>query len=140
MGVKFSTRTTYGVRAMIALARHYGQGSLSLQNISKAEQISRGYLERLFSKLKKDGLVKSEKGKDGGYQLSRDPKKTNMFEIIKSLEGRMSPFHCLDEKGKIYCSEKCQCGATKMLVDVQRAVNDALKGIKLKDLCNTPIK
>ncbi len=132
--MKFSTRTTYGVRAMIALAAHYGQGSLSLQNISLAEQISRGYLERLFAQLKKDGLVKSEKGKDGGYRLSKDPKRTNMFEIIKSLEGKMSPFHCVDEKGKIYCSEKCQCGATKMLVDVQKAINNTLKAIKLKDL------
>ena len=134
MVVKFSTRTTYGVRAMIALAGHYGQGSLSLQNISQAEQISRGYLERLFAQLKKDGLVKSEKGKDGGYRLSKDPGRINMFDVIKSLEGKMSPFHCLDEKGKIYCSEKCQCGATKMLVSVQKAINNALKGIKLKDL------
>ena len=132
--MKFSTRTTYGVRAMIALAKNYGQGSLSLQNIARQEKISRGYLERLFARLKKDGLVKSEKGKDGGYQLSKDPKVINMFEIIKSLEGKMSPFHCLDEKGKIYCSEKCQCGATKMLVDVQKAINSTLKGIKLKDL------
>jgi len=132
--MKFSTRTTYGVRAMIALAAHYGQGSLSLQSISSSEQISRGYLERLFAQLKKDGLVKSEKGKDGGYRLSQNPGKTNMFEIIKSLEGKMSPFHCVDEKGKIYCSEKCQCGATKMLVDVQKAINDTLKAIKLKDL------
>ena len=132
--MKFSTRTTYGVRAMIALATHYGQGNLSLQNIAKDEQISRGYLERLFAQLKKDGLVKSEKGKDGGYRLSQDPGKTNMFEIIKSLEGKMSPFHCLDEKGKIYCSAKCQCGATKMLVNVQKAINDTLKGIKLVDL------
>lgn len=119
---------------MIALAKNYGQGSLSLQNIARQEKISRGYLERLFARLKKDGLVKSEKGKDGGYQLSKDPKVINMFEIIKSLEGKMSPFHCLDEKGKIYCSEKCQCGATKMLVDVQKAINSTLKGIKLKDL------
>ncbi|MCK5061642.1 Rrf2 family transcriptional regulator [Candidatus Parcubacteria bacterium] len=132
--MKFSTRTTYGVRAMIALAKNYGQGSLSLRNIAREEKISRGYLERLFARLKKSELVKAVKGKDGGYTLAKAPGKINMFEIIRSLEGNLSPFHCIEENGKIYCSRECRCGATKVLVDVQKAINNTLKGITLKDL------
>ena len=132
--MNFSTRTTYGLRAMIKLARHKGVESLSLPNISKAENISQGYLERLFSDLKKNGLITAGKGVKGGYKLSRPANQITVYEIVKSLEGKMSPFHCLDESGKIYCQASCRCGATKVLVKVQEAVNKTLKGIKLSSL------
>ena len=134
MEVKFSTRTTYGLRAMINLAKNVGSGSVSLSQIAKEEQISKSYLERLFAGLKKAGLIKSEKGASGGYKLSRPAGKINMFEIIKTLEGKMSPFRCVDEKGKIYCSDKSRCGASQVLIKVQQAVNKTLKSISLKDL------
>jgi len=84
--------------------------------------------------LKKEGLIVSEKGSTGGYFLSRAPKKINVFEIVKALEGNMTPFHCLDESGKIFCSSKCKCGATTVLVKVQHAINSTLKGISLDEL------
>ena len=132
--MNFSTRTTYGLRAMIRLAGHKGPESLSLPNIAKAENISLGYLERLFADLKKNGLVKAGKGAKGGYKLSKPANKMAVYEIVKSLEGKMSPFHCLDESGKIYCKASCRCGATKVLIKVQEAVIKTLKGIKLSDL------
>ncbi len=132
--MKFSTRTTYGLRAMIELAKNYNKSSLSLSKIAKSEKISLKYLERLFSILKKAKLVVAEMGSTGGYKLTKDPKRITVLEIVKALEGKMSPFHCLDENGKIFCSAKCKCGATTVLVKVQKAVNDTLKSIKLKDL------
>ena len=132
--MKFSTRTTYGLRAMIILAQKYGQESISLATIARDEKISLKYLERLFAKLKKEKLITSEKGSAGGYSLSRAPKDINVFEIVKALEGEMSPFHCLDESGKIFCSAKCKCGATSVLVKVQQAVNTTWKGIRLSEL------
>ena len=132
--MKFSTRTTYGLRAMINLADEYGKGSLALSKIAKNEKISLGYLERLFSNLKKAELVKSEMGAAGGYKLTRSPSKIKVFDIVKSLEGKMSPFHCLDETGKIYCADKCNCGVTSVLTRVQTAVNKTLQSMTLKDL------
>ena len=132
--MKFSTRTTYGLRAMIYLAQNSDKGSVSLSSIAKIENISQKYLERLFAKLKKSGLIKATKGAGGGYRLARKPSQINVFNIIKTLEGRMSPFYCLDETGKIYCSSKCRCGATQVLIKVQQAVNSTLKSVKLKDL------
>lgn len=119
---------------MIILAQKYGQESISLATIARDEKISLKYLERLFAKLKKEKLITSEKGSAGGYSLSRAPKDINVFEIVKALEGEMSPFHCLDESGKIFCSAKCKCGATSVLVKVQQAVNTTLKGIRLSEL------
>ena len=132
--MKFSTRTTYGLRAMINLAQSHGQDSLALSKIAKNEGISLGYLERLFANLKKAKLVISEKGATGGYKLALAPNKIKVFNIVKTLEGKISPFHCLDDSGKIYCDDKCQCGATLVLIKVQDAVNKTLKSISLKDL------
>ncbi len=130
----FSTRTTYGLRAMIRLARYKGKVNLSLPSIAKQENISLGYLERLFADLKKAGLIKAVKGAKGGYSLTKPANQIQVFDIIKALEGKMSPFHCLDEKGKIYCQASCNCGATKVLVKVQSAVNKTLRGIRLNEL------
>ena len=102
--MKFSTRTTYGLRAMIKLAQSWKKDSLSLPNIARAERISLAYLERLFAKLKKDNLVIAEKGVLGGYKLACPPNKITVFDIIKTLEGDMTAFHCLREDGKVYCS------------------------------------
>lgn len=132
--MKFSTRTTYGLRAMIRLAENRGKGSLALSIIAKDEKISQKYLERLFVELKKAKLVKAVIGAGGGYELTRDPSKIEIYEIVKSLEGKMSPFHCLTEDGKIYCGNECNCGATSVLIKVQQAINNTLKNIKLKDL------
>jgi Rrf2 family protein len=133
-GMKFSTKSTYGLRAMINLAKNWQKGSVSLANIAKEEDISQGYLERLFSSLKKAKLVKSVKGAAGGYKLSGDPKNINVLDIINALEGKTPPFYCVDNDNKVYCSASCECAVSSVLSKVQNAVNSTLKDIKLRDL------
>jgi Rrf2 family transcriptional regulator, cysteine metabolism repressor len=132
--MKFSTRTTYGLRAMINLAKNREKGSLSLGVLAKEENISLAYLERLFAGLKKAGLVKAEKGATGGYTLAYAPEKISVFDIVKALEGKLSPFYCMGEDGKIYCASKCHCGATRVLSKVQEAVSTTLKSMNLGEL------
>jgi len=132
--MKFSTRTTYGLRAMINLAENYNKYSVSIANIAKEENISPKYLERLFVGLKKANLVISEKGASGGYKLAEDPKDIKIYDIVKVLEGEMNPFHCLNDKGEITCSQKCNCGATSILIKVQNAISSTLQSMKLSDL------
>ena len=132
--MKFSTRTTYGLRAMIRLAESYDQGSLSLQKIAQEEKLPHKYLERLFAQLKKSGLVKSEKGVMGGYVLIKNPDKINVYEIIKALEGTISPFHCINDKGEVHCSKKCGCEVVSVLAKVQTSINKTLINIKLSSL------
>jgi len=134
LDMKFSTRTTYGLRAMIKLAKNWEKGSLSLPSIARAEGLSRGYLEKLFSQLKRQNLVISVKGTKGGYKLAHDPNKITVYQIIKALEKDISPFHCLDDDGKVYCAKGCDCGALIVLNKVQQAINKAMKNIKLSNL------
>jgi len=130
----FSTKTTYGLRAMIHLAKKAKKTSISLNDIASEEKISFKYLERLFASLKKAGLIKSVKGAGGGYKLAKQANRIVVYDIIKALEGKLSPFHCLDEQGKVYCSNKCNCGVTAVLTKVQEAINQTLKNIKLSQL------
>lgn len=130
----FSTRSTYGLRAMINLARRQKQGSVSLSVIAEEEKISMKYLERLFAGLKKAGLVKAELGAGGGYKLARSAKQINVYNIIKALEGKLSPFHCTGAKEKIYCGSLCDCGVTQVLARVEQAIAKSMKNIKLSQL------
>lgn len=132
--MKFSTRTTYGLRAMINLAQNWGKGRVSLPAISKTESISEKYLERLFSKLKAANLIIAKKGVKGGYYLAKSPDKIAVYDIIKVLEGSISPFYCLGEDGRVRCGTKHKCGAAIVLLKVQQAINLTLRKIKLKDL------
>jgi len=130
----FSTRSTYGLRAMINLAKQSRLSSVSLAIIAKQENISLKYLERLFANLKKAGLVKAEIGAGGGYKLAKSAKRINIYDIIKALEGRLSPFHCTGDKKKIYCGQLCDCGVTQVLSKVEQAIAKSLKDIKLIQL------
>ena len=85
----FSTRSTYGLRAIINLAKREKFGSVSLAVIAKQENISLKYLERLFANLKKTGLIKAEIGANGGYLLAKSAKQINVYDIIKALEGKL---------------------------------------------------
>ena len=130
----FSTRSSYGLRAMINLARRQKQGNVALAEIAKAENISLKYLERLFSRLKKAGLIKAELGAGGGYKLAKSAIKINIYDIIKALEGKLNPFHCTGDKEKVYCGPLCNCGVTQVLLKVEQAITKSMKDIKLNQL------
>jgi len=130
----FSTRSTYGLRAMINLAKQKKFGSISLAIIAKQENISLKYLEKLFANLKKAGLIKAVKGALGGYLLAKSAKQINIYDIIKALEGKLSLFHCSSKNEKIFCSNLCNCGVTKVLLKVEQAITKSMKDIKLSRL------
>lgn len=120
---------------MIYLARKRGEGeSIPLAQIAKDEKLSLAYLERLFALLKKAGIVAAEKGKSGGYLLCKDPEETDVFSIVKALEGNLVPFHCIDNQGNIKCAAKSKCGASSVLAGVYAAISKTLMDMKLSDL------
>jgi len=131
--MKFSTKTTYGLRALARLAKNY-PANISLSTIAKKEKISGKYLERIFAILKKNNLVVAEKGMAGGYALAKEPQKVLVYDIIKTLEGGLSWFHCLNETGKVFCGAKCHCPAALVLKKIQASVWSTLEQITLRDL------
>lgn len=131
--MKFSTKTTYGLRAMILLAQEK-KSSVSLSLIAERESISLKYLERIFSQLKREKLIKSEKGSAGGYYLAREAKNITIYDIVKALEGDISPFYCVEKSEKVYCGKKCNCAVMGVLKKVQDSLINTLRDIKLTDL------
>ena len=131
--MKFSTRSSYGLRALVRLAQNYGKKPYSLAKIASEESISQAYLERLFARLKKAGILLSSKGMAGGYQLTRKPSQISILSVIEALEGSISVFKCLGGSGKLVCSKKA-CPSGLVYQRVQKAIVNSLKSLTLKDL------
>ncbi len=85
--MRFSTRTVYGLKAVLRLASRYGEGSLPVSQIARQENISAAYLEQILNALKKKGLVKSVRGPQGGYILNQKPSEVTLDKLIVHLEG-----------------------------------------------------
>jgi Rrf2 family protein len=132
-----STRGEYGVRVMIDLARHYGQGLRSLTDISQAEGLPVQYLEQLIKKLREAELVVSARGAHGGYQLSRGPETIRMSQVLRPLEGAIGPYSCLsDDGGAVACDwDRLDHCATRVLwARLRDAMLQTLDSITLAEL------
>jgi Rrf2 family cysteine metabolism transcriptional repressor len=127
--MKFSTRAGYGLRATVNLAKIYPRQK-SLQEISKEEGISLKYLEQLFRALKKSNIVTSQKGREGGYVLAKNPNLVRVGEIIEILEGPIVPMECASGK----CDSKCSCASSIVWTKLQTQIKKTLYDIRLKDL------
>ncbi len=93
---QLSTKTHYGVAALIDLANVYGKNLTRIKEIVENRNISKSYLEQIFNRLSKFGVVKSVRGNRGGYELAKDPAEVTLFEIIEILEG---PLEVASDKG-----------------------------------------
>lgn len=131
--MKLSTKGRYGVKAMVDLAVRYGKETVSIKNISERYNISEYYLEQLFASLRKADLIKSIRGAQGGYVLSRDPKDITVAEIIYVLEGPIEISECLEEN---VCTN-IDCCATRLLWErIKNSIDDVLKSTTLQDMVN----
>ena len=86
--MRLSTRGRYGLKAMYQLAIHYGEGPIPLKQIADKENLSENYLEQLVSQLRKEGLLTSVRGAQGGYMLAIPPREITVGNVLRVLEGR----------------------------------------------------
>jgi Rrf2 family protein len=129
--MKLSTKGRYAVRAMLALALNQGGNPLSLRKISCREGISDKYLEQIFLRLKKVGLVKTVRGANGGYLLGRKPREITLKEILEGVEGSLAPVFCLEEK----CKRATKCVTHGLWRELDGVIKDFLSSRTLFDLC-----
>ena len=95
--MKVSSRGEYGVRAMVALARHYGDGPMSIAAVARESSVPSSYLEQLIGPLRRAGLVESKRGAQGGYSLTRAPDLVRIGEVYRVMEGPVAPMDCVSE-------------------------------------------
>ncbi len=135
--MKLSTKSTYGLRAMLNVAMRDGEGATSISDIAKEEGVSVAYLEQLLNKLRHKGLVESIRGPKGGYVLSKEADSITVADIVKALEGSIYPVHCLgDQKTSgSGCKKTSACVPKTVWFKLAKAVNDCLESITLDELC-----
>lgn len=133
--MKLSTRGRYGLKAMFQLALHYGEGPIPLNVIASQQELSENYLEQLFSALRKDGLIKSVRGAQGGYMLAKHPQNITVGNILRVLEGNMAPVDCvIDDAGSCHKEENC---VTKLVwMRMTDSINSVIDSITLQDMLN----
>lgn len=133
--MKISTKTRYGSRAMVEIARNYILGqSTKRKDITAHQGIPASYLENILISLKNSGLVVTVRGPKGGFGLRRHPSKITMYEVLESLQGSLSPVECLD--GTIDCEKAESCATRMVWAKMKEAQEEVLKGITLQDLLN----
>jgi Rrf2 family protein len=131
------TKTQYGIRALVHLARAVDSStshsvSEASAEIAKAEGIPSKYLEGILVQLKAAGLVLSERGKKGGYRLAKPASEILMLEIVEALEGEVKPVGCLDDVG--LCAKGDCCLPRIFWVGLKDAIDGYLGSKTLMDV------
>jgi Rrf2 family cysteine metabolism transcriptional repressor len=133
--IRFSTRGEYGIRMMMDLARRHGKGPQPLSEVAKHEALPATYLEQLVGKLRRAGLVTSHQGAHGGYELSRPPSEITVGDVMRVLEGPISPMICATEgETEALCERQYFCSANLVWERVRDSVAQALDSLTLADL------
>ena len=126
--MRLTTKGRYAVTAMLDLSLNYGSGSITLADISERQAISLSYLEQLFSKLRKHGLVSSARGPGGGYKLSRTAKEITVFDVISAVDENIDSTAC---KGKGNCQGDEPCLSHHLWCNLSEQIQNYLSGITL---------
>jgi Rrf2 family protein len=125
------TKTQYGIRALVHLAR-MAEDSAPSAEIARAEGIPAKYLEGILGQLKNSGLVLSERGKKGGYRLAKGASEIKMKEIVEALEGEVKPVGCLDDSG--VCAQGDCCLPRIFWVGLKESIDGYLESKTLRDV------
>jgi len=133
--MRLSTKGRYAVTAMMDIALHEKQGPVTLAEISQCQGISLSYLEQLFSKLRKHGLVTGVRGPGGGYRLAKTADKISIADIIQSVDEKLDMTKC---GGKGDCSNGEKCLTHQLWFDLSCRLYEFLSGIKLDQYVNRP--
>jgi Rrf2 family protein len=128
----FSTRTRYGLRAILDIALHYKGKPVLLREIALREGISIRYLENIFVKLRTAGILASSKGRGGGFCLSRDPAHIHLLDIIEVLEKDISFSTCTEDASS--CRRSEYCISREAWIGINKSFKRSLDAITIADL------
>ncbi|MCH5349976.1 MAG: Rrf2 family transcriptional regulator [Oscillospiraceae bacterium] len=131
--MKISTKGRYALRMLIDLALHESDGFVALKDIAERQNISKKYLEQIVPLLNKSNLLKTNRGYQGGYMLSKSTDKYTVGEILRITEGDLCPVSCLQYSPND-CPRAGECMTLFVWEGLYKAITDYLDGITLKDI------
>ena len=133
--MKLSTRSRYGTRILVDLARHIDQGPIQIGEISKRQEISVKYLEQLIRPLKQAEIVTSVRGPKGGHLLAKKPEEISLGQIVRLFEGQSDLVECISCPEK--CSMSADCQVRLAWQDATRVLFEKLDAITIADMIDS---
>ena len=130
--MRISTKGRYAVDIMLDMATNSTGEYITLKTIAERQDLSWKYLEHIVAVLNRAGYVKSIRGSQGGYKLSKSPREYTIGMILRLMEGSLSPVVCLDEEND--CPKQNQCVTIKAWKKLDDAINEVVDSITLADL------
>ena len=138
--MKLNTRGRYAVMALADMAKFDKQNPISLRDISLRQNISLVYLEQIFSKLKKNNIVKSIRGSNGGYILSKDPEQIKLSIIFSAVEEKVKTVQCKKESKKGCNGKLTKCITHYLWDELEIHINDFFDKKNLGDLLKSNLE
>ncbi len=130
--MKISTKGRYALRTMIDLAMNDTGENISIKAIAARQGISTKYLEQIISTLNKAGYVKSERGANGGYRLTKKPEEYTVGMILRLTEGSLAITTCTQDEQNL--CERYGCTTVKVWEKINKAISDVVDNITIADL------
>ncbi len=130
--MRLSTRTRYGARALAELAAAAGDDAVPVGTLAARQRLSPKYLEQIMATLKAAGLVRAERGRDGGYVLARPAGRITLADVYAALEGPLAPAPCVEEAGS--CPMHDSCPTQEVWTEVSEAVRTVLEATTVEEL------
>ena len=130
--MKVPMKVDYGVRALMELALHYGEGPVQTAEIAYRQGIPEAYLDQLMTTLHKFGFITSRRGPQGGHRLAMDPNEIKLSMVMATLDGNSSPLDCLINPDDCVFSDSC--AQQEVWKSVEEAIRNVLSSISLADL------
>ena len=131
--LKVSTKGRYALRMMLDLAEHKDEGFISLKEIAKRQNISKQYLEQIVTLLNTSNILRTSRGKSGGYMLAKAPSEYTVGQILRITEGGLAPVACLTDEVNL-CDRASACQTLPMWIGLNNVISEYLDAITVQDL------
>ncbi|MBV8779526.1 MAG: Rrf2 family transcriptional regulator [Alphaproteobacteria bacterium] len=133
--MRLSTKGRYAVMAMVDLAQHSAAGPVCLSDIAARQEISLSYLEQLFAKLRRGGLVKSVRGPGGGYLLAHEREATRIADIILAVDEPIRATRCRPGTALGCRGDRSRCLTHDLWEELSNQIHLYLSSVSLADVC-----
>lgn len=136
--MRLSRRSEYGLRALVDLVRHDGDGPVALAVLAERNRLPTKFLEQIMSSLKHAGIVRSTLGAHGGFEMAVDPSSVSIGRVIRLLDGALAPLGCVSLRYYSPCSclDEASCALRDVMIDVRDAMLEILDVETLAGLAN----
>jgi len=138
--MKISKKTDYALRALVTLSEHYGQGPIPIRELARRNDVPKRFLEHILLELKEQNLVKSVPGRNGGYELSKNPQRITTGQVVRHFDGILAPIKCVSVADYKKCSQEPMCRFRRVFLEIRNKTAELMDRLTLADLVErTPV-